>query len=820
MHEVDEQTFSARVPGPSPTATNRAKFVKPDLTGKGISEHAIGVELTKTIKSVLEAVPSGGLRVLHTPPHKVRGALRQTSDAFNRVGIYLDNETARRITTLTAADGAKKNLTRKELESGDFGHASWYWMAVLGVVKSLENQVCAFHMGRTSSVASSDSSSLSEEDDSEASDDDDDDDDDTDSQADSSDSSSDTTGSESHIRRTRMRESAIVQLADYMHNLSTHQHRVFSYGFYVQWRWARLLYFDHTGVLVSEPFDWTETSSPLHNFVWKLAHMTLAKLGYDPTAQEAAHDDLAKVFRKATDPSLHGAVRTYVYDAFFAKPKEHDHSRGNPKDRLDREMDEAPIYKLTVPSSRPSSERDLLDSELSPPTTNSREAPERAFLVGRPHFAADSLVGRCTRGYIAFDLTTGEFCFLKDCWRSIIPGRTWPEHLVYDHLHRNDVKLIPTVVCGGDVSGPLQRPAVAHTCFSDLEGTRQPVPRVHYRIVIRDIGLRLSEFTHFGELNHVFLCALAAHYSAWEKAGVLHRDVSVGNILIDPVTRHGLLIDWGNSCLRSELDHGPAAPGGTWRFLSALALKYPRKPYRLSDDIESFVHAYRWMVLGFHDTNLMDLPVFVQTQYEECVNVRVGPGPGAADVRVRVGGDYKMMSHNAPRPVFWVRGNDRLQRLLEDLAAGCYQHYQSIDMERMDDLYGIPIRVGTESSSEPPTSRRRQPDHIPPPETDTSIDDEMEDLIKSMPRIPYEPPPPPPVPSPQGVDPLADPCDVDGFLSTHMPLVKVFTKWAENDGPRHEDQFLLAGQDEPVYYSSDSSDSDVSTLSGTEMLNM
>lgn len=156
-----------------------------------------------------------------------------------------------------------------------------------------------------------------------------------------------------------------------------------------------------------------------------------------------------------------------------------------------------------------------------------------------------------------------------------------------------------------------------------------------------------------------------------------------------------------------------------------------------------------------------------------------------------------MMTHQAPGSVFWVRGNERLQRLLEDLAAGCYQYYEGIDTDRMDDLYGVPIRVGTESSSEPDTPRCHQPQHKPPPEVDTSIDDETEELIKSMPRIPYEVPSPPPVP--QGVDPLADPCDVDGFLSTHIPLVKVFTKWADNDGPPYKDQFLLAKQDEPVY---------------------
>ncbi|KAI1782508.1 hypothetical protein LXA43DRAFT_1143462 [Ganoderma leucocontextum] len=57
-----------------------------------------------------------------------------------------------------------------------------------------------------------------------------------------------------YIRRAAKGEFALGQLGD-MHNLSTNQHRLFSYGFYVQWRWARLLYFDRTGALISEPFD-------------------------------------------------------------------------------------------------------------------------------------------------------------------------------------------------------------------------------------------------------------------------------------------------------------------------------------------------------------------------------------------------------------------------------------------------------------------------------------------------------------------------------------------------------------------------------------
>ena len=53
--------------------------------------------------------------------------------------------------------------------------------------------------------------------------------------------------------------------------------------------------------------------------------------------------------------------------------------------------------------------------------------------------------------------------------------------------------------------------------------------------------------------------------AAYEEAGILHRDISVGNILIDPKTRCGFLIDWDLSRLVSELGHGPMEPDRTVR---------------------------------------------------------------------------------------------------------------------------------------------------------------------------------------------------------------------------------------------------------------
>ena len=58
-------------------------------------------------------------------------------------------------------------------------------------------------------------------------------------------------------------------------------------------------------------------------------------------------------------------------------------------------------------------------------------------------------------------------------------------------------------------------------------------------------------------------CIVSAHYMAWETAGILHRDISVGNILIDPASRQGFLIDWDLSRLRSELENGPVEPDRT-----------------------------------------------------------------------------------------------------------------------------------------------------------------------------------------------------------------------------------------------------------------
>ncbi|THU94122.1 hypothetical protein K435DRAFT_668968, partial [Dendrothele bispora CBS 962.96] len=76
------------------------------------------------------------------------------------------------------------------------------------------------------------------------------------------------------------------------------------------------------------------------------------------------------------------------------------------------------------------------------------------------------------------------------------------------------------------------------------------------------------------------------------EAGILHRDVSVGNILITADGK-GLLSDWDFSKVVSELAKtGQHERTGTWQFISAALLQRDRPCHSLKDELESFFHVF------------------------------------------------------------------------------------------------------------------------------------------------------------------------------------------------------------------------------------
>ena len=77
-------------------------------------------------------------------------------------------------------------------------------------------------------------------------------------------------------------------------------------------------------------------------------------------------------------------------------------------------------------------------------------AGAHTFWVSRPVFTSKGPVGRSTTGYWGVDCKSGEVVFVKDVWRTSVPG-VETEGVVLEGLLRVGVRNIPELVCHGDV---------------------------------------------------------------------------------------------------------------------------------------------------------------------------------------------------------------------------------------------------------------------------------------------------------------------------------------------------------------------------------
>ncbi|PIL36451.1 hypothetical protein GSI_00140 [Ganoderma sinense ZZ0214-1] len=475
-------------------------------------------------------------------------------------------------------------------------------------------------------------------------------------------------------------EKSLGQFLEYLAQILAHQHRTHLFAVYVFKNQARLVYADRPGAVVSEPFFYgTRDHSTLHIFFWKLARMSNKERGFDETATPASDADI-RAMREyaATAPTEYLKAQAYYALSWDPTAKE-----GKQLKSL-----EWPMHKLSV--------------------------GDRTVFVGRPSFATHSLFGRCTRGYVAFEKvqkegkTSWHLHFLKDSWRvKDANNRIRPEHKVYKRLHKKGAgDRIPTSLAAGDVVDAHGLPQL--TRLHDI-GERRHHPRAHYRILIAEVYRPLSDFTDFRQLAELLRDALLAHKDAWEKAGVLHRDISFNNILIHEVVedkktvRKGILSDWDLSKYKKDVSGTePRQPDrtGTWYFRSAVLGRYPRKPYEVSDDIESFIHVYHYSVLRFHRTNKTEsLQDHISLIYERAV-VRAEDGAHLGSTSKF---DHMCMATSFIKP----EDNRSLQLVLNQLAKIYSQHYATIDEQEYKRKYS-PSFDPTKAAAARPASNEDQ----------------------------------------------------------------------------------------------------------------
>ncbi|EPQ50662.1 hypothetical protein GLOTRDRAFT_82201, partial [Gloeophyllum trabeum ATCC 11539] len=215
----------------------------------------------------------------------------------------------------------------------------------------------------------------------------------------------------------------------------------------------------------------------------------------------------------------------------------------------------------------------------------------RYFLVGKPHAPTTGLTGRATRGYVAWDLSDRRLVFLKDCWRVKTLAK---EGDTIEKLNKAGIESVPTLLYHGDVAGQV---TVSPNYWKDRAlAVNKMKSHVHYRLVVKEIGCHLDDFTNSRELVKVIYECIYAHCGAFIDAHILHRDISVGNILIVRRTEagvmlsEGLLNDWD---LSKDVDiQAPRQLDrtGTWQFMSGRLLLHPSKIHEVQDDLESFLH--------------------------------------------------------------------------------------------------------------------------------------------------------------------------------------------------------------------------------------
>ena len=152
------------------------------------------------------------------------------------------------------------------------------------------------------------------------------------------------------------------------------------------------------------------------------------------------------------------------------------------------------------------------------------------------------------------------FVFLKDSWTAR-GGSGHPELETYARLKEHGVEHVATAIAGGEV-GDTDVQLTHSQRYSTSK--RPPRARAHYRLVT-NLGRPLESYTDSQELLKAVHCAFegtvpvtiatncqsdvsTGHQQAYEKAGILHGDVSISNILIDvdstPSNFKAFLNDW------------------------------------------------------------------------------------------------------------------------------------------------------------------------------------------------------------------------------------------------------------------------------------
>ncbi|KAI0740010.1 hypothetical protein C8Q76DRAFT_820744 [Earliella scabrosa] len=386
-----------------------------------------------------------------------------------------------------------------------------------------------------------------------------------------------------HLSHDTHRCAILDVITSHIENVCAYQHRTAVFSLVVVGRGFRVLRWAHDGLIVTRTIDYVQDTRMLVEFLLGYLCLEDVRKGIDPSASLLPSE--SEEYKLMDHLARHGAASA---TAAPSGSLVFDHIIHLFADSL---KDNWPRYRLTVPD-------------------------ERTFLVGKPIAQSGSrVIGRGTRGYVAWHEKPGCFVFLKDTWRPS-DDHAEAEGDVLQKLNDAMVVNVPTLVCHGFV-GEQEFLAGRSTLHDEPPRLRR---YTHYRMCVKEICLPLSAFTSSKQLVSVVRDSIEAHYFAYERCKTIHSDISSGNILINPTIQRipgsskyrvvwtGILADWELSKLPADALNGDRARQpkriGTWSYMSVAALLDLYHATTITDEIESFFNVVLYNAIRYLPHNV------------------------------------------------------------------------------------------------------------------------------------------------------------------------------------------------------------------------
>ncbi|PIL29468.1 hypothetical protein GSI_08410 [Ganoderma sinense ZZ0214-1] len=286
------------------------------------------------------------------------------------------------------------------------------------------------------------------------------------------------------------RADALDQLESHAERHFYFQHRTGLFMLFVNSAEFRVIRWDRSGCIVTEALNYVESpdhTKKLLRFLYTYSQATPDQRGIDTTATRLSRDScgwqwmqkLAAAHANDLDYA-DGTVLESVPEGFVIKAT--------------RDAPASPLFSSNVLAEDPTATTGFADlsslgdtSSMVTPvfkyvrdlfresipqtwTCYSLKVCGRDYLVGKPTFAPQGMVGRGTRGYVALEWKTQRFVFLKDAWRPFYHGVD-PEGDTLHSLNKAHIPFVPTLVCHGDVNGGGQE---THASEYSATGSKKP----------------------------------------------------------------------------------------------------------------------------------------------------------------------------------------------------------------------------------------------------------------------------------------------------------------------------------------------------------